>query len=251
MNGLIPILAMNSHRNGMFNEIGFPSISNFMTPLTVVIIIPSYLYLLRPFIHDYIPGMLKRIGLGMLLIFLLGMCTLVMGLPGHESTNDVDGLNSSEAISAYITLGPNYLLIQCSVSALGYMLLHIASYEFICAQSPHYMKGFLIGTFFAIKGVFQLVGVLVIYLPTTLVLCDLEGNLKFPLCGLVYYSINIVIVLIGIIAFIYVSMKYQYRQRDETDNTYRYAEEYYAKNVDELNYDYDDYDNLNCETISN
>ena len=253
VNGLIPGLAITSYlsTSGLFSLTDYINVSGFMTPMIIVIIIPLYLCLLQPFIHDYIPGILKRIGLGMILLFISGVCTLIMGLiPGHGSANNTYTYdpNCSESISTYITLGPNYLLIQCSLNAIGYMLLYIASYEFICAQSPHSMKGFLIGTFFAIKGVFQLIGVLVLYIPIT-ILCSLPGSSKFPLCGFVYYIINIVIALVGIIAFIYVARKYQYRKRDEPDNIYRYAEEYYAKAEDEPNYDYDDYDNLNCETI--
>ena len=61
----------------------------------------------------------------------------------------------------------------------------------------------------------------------------------------------IAILLIGIIAYVITARKYQYRERDEPDNIYRYAEEYYANTQDESNYDYDDYDNLNVETINN
>ena len=43
---------------------------------------------------------------------------------------------------------------------------------------------------------------------------------------------------------------YQYRERDEPDNIYRYAEEYYANAQDEPNYDYNDYDKLNVHTIN-
>ena len=51
------------------------------------------------------------------------------------------------------------------------------------------------------------------------------------------------------IAFAIVAKGYEYRQRDEPDNIYRYAEEYYDNTQDEPNYDYDDYYNLNVETI--
>ena len=49
--------------------------------------------------------------------------------------------------------------------------------------------------------------------------------------------------LIGLIAFVIVAKRYEYRERDEPDNIYRYAEEYYANNQDEPNCDYDDLDN--------
>ena len=49
-----------------------------LTPLLIVVLIPLYLCPLRPFIHNHIPGMLKRIGLGMIFILLSTMCTSVM-----------------------------------------------------------------------------------------------------------------------------------------------------------------------------
>ena len=102
VNGLIPVLAMNSYLSASYpwmDEIGFTNyyninISGFMTSLIIVIVIPLYLYLLRPFIDGYIPGMLKRIGLGMILNFILDVCTLVMGLFGWETTNSADDWNS-------------------------------------------------------------------------------------------------------------------------------------------------------------
>ena len=231
--------------------------SGSITPLIIVIAIPLYLAFLRPFIHDYIPGMLKRIGLGMMLLLLSGLCTLVMGSVGQHCHSVSTGNSSSlcvceNNIFTYFQLDPNLLLIQSSLNALGYMFLYIASYEFICAQSPHSMKGLLIGTFFAIKGVFKLLGVLIIYSSFIYYInirsCN-DQHKFFPFRGFTYYLINIALALVGIVAFIIASRRYQYRQRDEPDNIYRYAEEYYAKSEDESNYDYDDYDNLNCETI--
>ena len=69
------------------------------------------------------------------------------------------------------------------------------------------------------------------------------------MCGFIYYLINIAAILISIVAFVFVAMRYQYRGRDEPDNVYRYAEEYHANAQDEPNYDYDDYDNLNVQTV--
>ena len=41
-----------------------------LTPLLIVVLIPLYLCPLRRFIHNYIPGMLKRMGLGTIFILL-------------------------------------------------------------------------------------------------------------------------------------------------------------------------------------
>ena len=69
-------------------------------------------------------------------------------------------------------------------------------------------------------------------------------------CVVLYTTLlNIAAILIGIVAFVFVAMRYQYWERDEPDNIYHYAEEYYANAQDEPDYDCDDYDNLNVQTI--
>ena len=47
-----------------------------------------------------------------------------------------------------ISQNSSLLFIQRCLSALSHMLINIALYEFICAQSPHSMKGLLIGLSF-------------------------------------------------------------------------------------------------------
>ncbi len=84
---------------------------------------------------------------------------------------------------------------------MAYVFIYGGVFEFICAQSPHAMKGFLIGIFFAIKGLFQLIGVL--------------GILLLPRAGLVYFLVHIVISVVGVVAFIVAAKRYQYRQREE------------------------------------
>jgi hypothetical protein len=197
--------------------------------------------------------MLKRIGLGMIFILLSILCTSIMDGYGHlhVHTNETGCILYDEYyysnVHKSLDINSYWLLIQYSLNAVGYMLLYIAVYEFICAQSPHAMKGLVIGTFFAIKGVFQLLGVIT-YLPFVLGWKNI--GFSFPSCGFVYYLINAIIALIGIVAYTCVARRYQYRERDEPDNIYRYAEEYYANAQDEPNFDYDDYDNLDVHTTS-
>ena len=224
--------------------------------LLVAIIIPLYLFLLRPYIHNHIPGMFKRILLGQLLILASTVGILLMDTVGHINSLSTacflatDYTPSTNCNNMNFTCKPlglsiSYLSIPYILNAIAYTFLYIGAYEFVLSQSPHAMKGLLIGTFFAIKGVFKLLGVLIIYLP----FISWSSDSSFPSCGFVYYLINSVIALTGIVAYSCVSRRYQYRQRDEPDNIYRYAEEYYAKAQDEPNYDFDDYDNLNVYSI--
>ena len=54
-----------------------------LTPLVATICIPLYLFLLRPFLFNYIPGMLKRIGIGATMTVLSLICTVAIGAWAH------------------------------------------------------------------------------------------------------------------------------------------------------------------------
>ena len=124
---------------------------------------------LRHFIHNYMPGMLKPLGLGMLLTLSSLLCTFVIGTVGHLQVNTSSNscfiqeeLNSSEM---QLLNSMWYLVIPYLFNVLGYMLALIGSLEFICAQSPHAMKGLVIGIFYAIRGVFEFLGSTVSLIP--------------------------------------------------------------------------------------
>ena len=145
-------------------------------------------------------------------------------------------------------LSVRYLVLSYILNALNAILFYTAIYEFICAQSPHAMKGLLIGTFFLIRGLFQLVGITAVFFPFTW----WGFETSFRSCGFVNYLINITVAFISLFAYICVSRRYQYCQRDEPDNIDCYAEEYYDRGTDQLENTYDysnNYDNLNVHTV--
>ena len=140
----------------------------------------------------------------------------------NEDLEDYCDPYTSQCIYPTFNTDHNFLTIQYSLNA---------------EENPHAMKGLVIGTFLAIKGVFQLLGVVITYVPLGFgwnIVCI------FPSCGFVYYLINAIIAFIGMVAYTCVAWQYQYRERDEPDNIYRNAEalEYYANAQDEPNYDY-------------
>ena len=227
-------------------------ISGGLPDILIILFIPLYICVLRPLIRRSIPGMLKRIGLGMIIRLLSILSLFLIDTIGHihESTKNKCFLHLFMQENEHLHISMWYVTVPYTLNALSSMLFYIAAYEFICAQSPHAMKGLLIGTFFTVKGVFQLIGVLIILVPFT----TWKIEVSFPSCGFVYYLINILIILIGLFAYSCVSRRYQYRQRDEPDNIYRYAEDYYDKACDkhlQANYDSSsDYDNLNVHTLN-
>ena len=228
--------------------------SNIPSSLISIAIFVVYMLVLRPLFYDYIPGILKRMGLGMILLIVPTLSFFIIDIIGHTRvshtsecflTMDPHTFNYSE-VDMPLGISPLFVIIPSVFYSCGSLVFYVAVFEFICAQSPYSMKGILVGIFFAIIGVFQLLGALVIMLP----FLGWRLSTSFPSCGFVFYLMNLVVALIGLVTFTCMAGKYQYRQRDEPDNVYRYAEEYYAKSQDEPNYDYYDYDNLDVQTVS-
>ena len=243
-NALLPTFAghlQNISSNGCFSAIIVDN--GTLVPIFITLFIPIHLCLLRPFIQNYIPGMMKRMGLGMVFFLVSLLCTFFVDTAGHVVNRNASCFLSGSK-GEYIEFNTHVLTIQSFLNSVGYILLYVAAYEFICAQSPHSMKGLLIGVFFAINGLFQLLSIVALFLPFTF------WRPQFPSCSFGYYFVNIFISIVGLVVFTCVAKRYRYRQRDEPSRVYIYAEEYYEKAQDEPNYDYDDYDNLNVETIN-
>ena len=213
--------------------------NGLLSPLLIVICIPLYLCLLRPFISQYVPGMLKRMGLGMFLVLLSLITTFAMDTAAHlESQNHV--YNNTYCMFAFNDYEVDYpspqnpalLLIQLTLSALSHILIYTAVFEFICSQSPHSMKGLLIGMLYAIRGLYQLVAAL-------LVLPFAFSSIQTISCGFWYYLMNIVIGVVSLLVYMCVAKRYRNRERDEFCNIHQYAENYYSNPQQEQYYDYD------------
>ena len=125
-----------------------------LTELLIVILIPIYLCLLRPFIHHYIPGMLKRIGLAIIIRLLSLLSIFLIDTIGHTQYSNTQCFIQIHVLPHDLGISAHYLTFPYILNALTVTFFYTATYEFICAQSPHAMKGLLIGTFFLIKGLF-------------------------------------------------------------------------------------------------
>ena len=196
--------------------------TGLLSPLLVVICIPLYLFLLRPFIVSYLPGMLKRMGLGMLIVVLSLISSFAMDTAAHFEHSDRNNTVCmfSDTLQDSFSHNATLLLIQLAMSALSHMLMYVAVFEFICSQSPHSMKGFLIGLLYAIKGLYQVIA--------TLLVIPFARDM-YPSCGFYYYLVNIVVGLFALLMYVLVARRYRYRERDEPSYIRRYAEEYYSK----------------------
>ena len=175
-----------------------------LTSLLVVINIPLYLYLIRPLTLYYIPQMLKRIGLGIALKVLSLFSSIIVtiifqpryGMPINCRSENVNSSDISLSMNSTELIIRDYVLaVQCCLSSFSIMLIYIGLYEFICSQSPHSMKGLLFGLAFALQGLFQGIGVVII-IPFYFAL-----NQPFFICWMYYFIINILLGIAGLFVY--------------------------------------------------
>ncbi len=205
---------------------------DMLPSLLVLAFIPIYLCIVRPLGFQYIPGMLKRMGIGaaVTLVALILTLTVSMITEVDGSVCNVTSLekNSSNADSLGLYLGVPYLVITSFLSAFTLMLTNITRFEFICAQSPHFMKGFLVGLSLAMAGIFEGLAYLTSYLVSVLHIPSYGSDIT-------YYLVNLIVGVASFLGFIYIGKTYKYRRRDDICHVYRYVEDYYSKTLQHRN----------------
>ena len=91
------------------------------------------------------------------------------------------------------------------------------------------MHGLLIGVYYCVRGVFSLVSNTV----TLIFSLAFTSSPHFgpPSCGSIYFSVMIVLAVVGLMVYIPVAGRYHRRQRNDDDellNQHMFVENYYA-----------------------
>ncbi len=129
--------------------------------------------------------------------------------------SSIDNLDVS--IPEYIL--PTFLQV---CSAFSQMLFYIAVWQFICCQSPRYMKGLLFGLYYFSKAVFRLISTVLLYF-------SVRNRHKVTFgCQFDYLIIYLIIGVITLVLFMITAHRYRNRKREDICNVYQYAEDYYT-----------------------
>ena len=201
--------------------------------LIVVLSLPLYVVLIRPFTISCNVRMFRRIGVGIIFLLISVTSTFVTDTLAH--TRNITHNCMLDSDENYFpqdnAFHPAVLLPQQFLYGLSVMFIYPALYEFICAQSPHPMKGLFIGFSFAVRGLSDL-------LASLLLIPFAFSRFSLPSCGMEYYMMTIVVGVVGLAVYVYVARKYKLRERDEPCHVHHFVEEYYSKIQQEENYDY-------------
>ena len=225
--------------------------------ISIIFLFPLYIWIVFSLLHKKIPKLFHRLGVGIVISLLGVVSLLIIDVVGH-SVNKAAITNHTQCMFQvtftenrtslnYPTLNlhwsvlipPNLLL------GIGPLLVVATTFEFISAQSPQSMKGLLVGVFFAIRGLFQLLNSIIIIPLSLKQPWASERMLEHPPvtnCGFVYLLLTCVSGLIGLILFSVAAKKYKYRRRDEGMFRQQDIEEIYDRYlpqpaVDDLSYE--------------
>ena len=187
-------------------------VKNYGVTFFVILIgVPIHKLVLSPFFYRYVPNMMKRFGIGLVLTCISLATELALSVvlnDGFEDLGFVDvcGDNTSH-IPSNLTLPDKLinhyvLIIPQALNGFSLLLVFLTTLEFILAQAPRSMQGLLIGFWYS----FQSINVL----NSTVLSTSLAGCEYFSFC------IRLGLAILSFFAFFVVSFRYKGRKRQET-----------------------------------
>ena len=184
---------------------------NALHALVASLLILFYQFIIHPCFHKYIPSMLKRIGVG--LVFSLFTTIYFVIMLACKDHFHFDTTSYKSTVVSQVLFGISYALILAT------------SLEFTIAQSPHEMRGLLVGLWYAARGV----GFIFTINSKHLFMCEKEMTCQ----NVYYYIVNSILVLIILIVFIILAKRYKLRVRENEINVHLIVEEHYERYMDQ------------------
>ena len=191
------------------------------------LLFPLYIWFIFSCLHRRIPKMFTRLISGVVMYLLGNLFLLFNDLVGHI-TSAKHRSASNEGGMCLFVYGDYYyphLEMHWSVMIPPSILLGVAqlvvmttALEFISAQSPHFMKGLIVGILFAIIGVFQLIGALGLIPFSVKEIWDtasMRANPQLTNCVFAYLLFTFAVAFVGLVLFLIAAKKYTYRVRDD------------------------------------
>jgi peptide/histidine transporter 3/4 len=194
--------------------------------LVATLFFPIYIWLLYSALRNRIPKIFTRLLIWILILVICVGSMVFIDLTGHILYYNRKHVGAAcllshnvmadddKAATQSLQLPWPVVLLPTALSSVAPIMIVTTTFEFITAQSPYSMKGFLVGVFFAIMGLFRLIGSLILlpfYLPH---FWSAEGtSVHVVNCGFGYLLSICTVGIVGFILFLLVSKKYQYRER--------------------------------------
>ena len=186
--------------------------------------IPIYHFLLYPLLYNYIPTMLNRIRVALVLLIFSYCMEAVIGelLVCNSLANTTCLLFQSEMFNISSN-GVWWIIGPMTVSNVGFLLSIITLFEFVCAQSPRPFCGLLTGFIMVSIQLSLFIGYGINHLVAAIIS---NAHSWF------YYSMSIAFITFVYFMFFHcVSKRYKLRKRDDIVPIHLFAEEFVEKDI--------------------
>ena len=192
---------------------------------TAVIMIPVYRLILFPLLRNKLPNYLKRVGAGLVLVFISSLLDLTLDTIGHTLSNSTQCMFDTSAVPANtLPISPYWLLIRDLAIGLGYLLIFVNLTEVFLAQFPISLRGTAIGIGMIMIAIGQTIRSGII-----LILCQLNLNNVTPSCGFYYYLVQSIFIMLCLVVFVFVAKRYKLRERERHVNIQAIVEEHHER----------------------
>ena len=179
--------------------------------VVVLVVLLLHQLIIHPCFNKWIPSMLKRIGVGLVFALLTSLYYVIMlACKDHFQVNT----NSYPVI-----------IVPQILFGMSFALIFPTSLEFTIAQSPHDMRGFMIGLWYAGFGIGYVINI----------------NGKYPfkcegdvICQNIYYFVfKSMIIFVILIVYLVLAKRYKLRVRENEVNVHLIAEDHYDRYIEQ------------------
>ena len=187
----------------------------------VSVLIPVYRFIVYPFVHKYIPSLLKMIGAGLILCFLSSvMYTVMTGVQHFSEQSHNNTMGDTLQMPLY------WILITEYLNGIGSVLAMIFGTEFFMAQTPNRMRGIMMGLVIAMVGWTRHGG-------NYTITRGFHAFKVSPKNTFYFYLALPPLAMLMLIIFVIIAKRYKLRERERHVNIQAIAEEHYERYLDQ------------------
>ena len=192
-----------------------------------VFIILLHQFLIYPCFYNYIPSMLKRIGLGMGLIVAVNFAYTVLAFIGNYRIGD-----SFHCLTVLdqksVTITHSWYIFSDAIVGVFLYINNVVLVEFIIAQCPKSMRGTIVGLWLCLRILRAYIGLL-LFLPF---LHYLRSGFSLGR-GFYFFLSRDILCVIAFAIFAFLAKCYKFRVRENEINIHVIAEDHIIRNIEQ------------------
>uniref|UniRef100_A0A1X7TWS5 Uncharacterized protein n=1 Tax=Amphimedon queenslandica TaxID=400682 RepID=A0A1X7TWS5_AMPQE len=197
--------------------------------IAYVFLVVFMLFILKQsYFRKYIPSMLKRIGIGLVLIFIVNVLYTGLAFIGNYKFGET--FHCLTVFDNILLARPqNWVYFDVIVETILWYTNNATSVEFILAQCPKSMRGAMIGLWLCLRNLRREFQFMLIFLPFLQYMSP-----DIPLGRGFYYLLTLSLVsLLVLVLFIYLAKRYKLRVREVEINIHQIAENYTIRYIEQ------------------